>query len=437
MEDRFAQIRIREQLNMLHAKLFLLELDIKIYPNKEKYARSPAELKKTQDREYFMRRKILERKFAQLMSQKQKSMPPNLKLDAVVNLSSKELSEEETNVLARGFKFRPTLEELPIKEIIIGTEALIKTAGVQPDVASRLRNMTIKEIGRMQDLEKRRPTKKNLSTKEWKAVKTIAADKSIRVVPADKGDKSIVTDYGLEALDHKEDNSTVVDEGTYLSKLQERIITHTKIDFNPVLKHEKQLNLALQKMHQARKHMPTHNKDKDNPLILSRESLLQFTTQGAIPPQLRGQIKDHKDGNPMREISDASRSPGHKLAKILNKLFEPYTRQTKTAVNGGRQLIQFIREGRFDGNFLGSCDAVALYPSIIVEEGLELLEGKILEDDDLERKTDLTKPELTKLTRLVTEELYFECEFGFFQQNGGNPNGRAIEQVTRRFSNRK
>ena len=34
-----------------------------------------------------------------------------------------------------------------------------------------------------------------------------------RVVPADKGDKSIVTDYGLEALDHKEDNSTVVDEG--------------------------------------------------------------------------------------------------------------------------------------------------------------------------------------------------------------------------------
>jgi len=39
------------------------------------------------------------------MSQKQKSMPPNLKLDAVVNLSSKELSEEETNFLARGFKF--------------------------------------------------------------------------------------------------------------------------------------------------------------------------------------------------------------------------------------------------------------------------------------------------------------------------------------------
>ena len=47
----------------------------------------------------------------------------------MVNLSSKKLSEEETNVLARGFKFRPTLEELPTRDIIIRTETLIKKAG--------------------------------------------------------------------------------------------------------------------------------------------------------------------------------------------------------------------------------------------------------------------------------------------------------------------
>ena len=113
----------------------------------------------------------------------------------------------------------------------------------------------------------------------------------------------------------------------------------------------------------------------------------------------------------MREISDASRSPGHKLAKDVNKLFEPYTRQTKTAVSGGKQLIQFLKEGRFDGNFLASCDAIALYPSIIVtvEEGLELLEDIIQADNDLERKTDLMKTEIIKLTRLVTEEMYFDC----------------------------
>ena len=36
-----------------------------------------------------------------------------------------------------------------------------------------------------------------------------------------------------------------------------------------------------------------------------------------------------------------------------------------------------IRNGRFNNNFLASCDAVALYPSIIIEEALEILEQMI------------------------------------------------------------
>ena len=78
---------------------------------------------------------------------------------------------------------------------------------------------------------------------------------------------------------------------------------------NPAVQHEKKLNSALHKMHQAKNHMPEQSKDKDNPTyILSRDSLMQYKTEGAIPPQLRGQIKDHKpdQGYPMREISEAS-----------------------------------------------------------------------------------------------------------------------------------
>ena len=52
-----------------------------------------------------------------------------------------------------------------------------------------------------------------------------------------------------------------------------------------------------------------------------------------------------------------------------------------------------MKEGRFNVNFLSSCDAVALYPSIIMEEGLEILEEKIKADEDLALRTDLTKPD--------------------------------------------
>jgi hypothetical protein len=33
-----------------------------------------------------------------------------------------------------------------------------------------------------------------------------------RIVPADKGDKTIVTDYGLEALECKEDDTIILQE---------------------------------------------------------------------------------------------------------------------------------------------------------------------------------------------------------------------------------
>ena len=108
-------------------------------------------------------------------------------------------------------------------------------------------------------------------------------------------------------------------------------------------------------------------------------------------------MKDHKPQKPFREIADNSRSPGHELGKALNHLFEPYTGKTRTAVKGGKHLIEMIREGRFNKEFLSSCDAVALYPSVIMEEGLELLEDKFKKDKAFTKRTVLTKNEIMEL----------------------------------------
>ena len=126
MELRFARIRVREMLNSLHAKLFLLELDAKVAPAKDKSSTLMNFLKKAQNREYFKRMKIFDKKFARMMSERKNRPAVQFKMDAVLNLSSKELSPEEKRVLARGFKFRPTLNEIPVTDLIIGTETLIK-----------------------------------------------------------------------------------------------------------------------------------------------------------------------------------------------------------------------------------------------------------------------------------------------------------------------
>ena len=83
MEDRFARIRMREELNALHAKLFMLELDTKLIPEKNKHKYTPEGLKQTQDREYFSRMKNLNRKFTKLVNQRKKTVITRYKMDAV------------------------------------------------------------------------------------------------------------------------------------------------------------------------------------------------------------------------------------------------------------------------------------------------------------------------------------------------------------------
>ena len=89
MEERCAKIRMREVLNSMHAKLFLLELDTKTAHMKERYRLEPQLLKKTQDREYFKRMKTLNKKFMKMLSLRKSKISIPLVKDAVINLSSK------------------------------------------------------------------------------------------------------------------------------------------------------------------------------------------------------------------------------------------------------------------------------------------------------------------------------------------------------------
>ena len=65
---------MREELNVLHAKLFMLELDTKLIPEKNKHKYTPEGLKQTQDREFFSRMKNLNRKFTKLVNQRKKTV---------------------------------------------------------------------------------------------------------------------------------------------------------------------------------------------------------------------------------------------------------------------------------------------------------------------------------------------------------------------------
>ena len=100
----------------------------------------------------------------------------------------------------------------------------------------------------------------------------MANDQESIIIPADKGDKSIVMEYGKTAIENEEEDTAILDNTTYLFKLQDRITLHEKIHNNPAPKHEQRLNAALTTMGKVSNTIEPHNNTGDKPIyILSRE----------------------------------------------------------------------------------------------------------------------------------------------------------------------
>ena len=117
------------------------------------------------------------------------------------------------------------------------------------------------------------------------------------------------------------------------------------------------------------------------------------------------------------------------VAKELNKLFTGYTGRTIHHLESHTSLINKLRSGKFNDRFFVSFDAVELYPSIIIEDALDLLEIKMRIDTEWHKETDLTKLEVSSLIWTLIASPYFQCEFGFFQQAKGTPMGGPLSRL--------
>jgi len=427
LENRFARIRMLEQRKYLYGKVDVLEKKRSNILNsihtqllKDQFQIDASGIESTdlndittdtidwRNQAYSKRIQAQHKKLVVLKAANPKPSM-NFKMDSVLNLSSRDLTETEIKVLARGFNFRPSLPDLPILDYIVAAEAYIKDANLDDVNAALLRNTIVNHVEQMKIKQKYKPARSNMSTEEWKALKSLQNDNSIMIIPADKGNKTIVLDRDL-----------------YLSKLEDRTNKHIPVPTDPSIKHEKLLNQALEAISQA---LPDSRiKDKED-FILRRSDLGKFLTHSAPAPWNHGLMKLHKDGFPLRDISDASQSPGHKLAKTLNKLFTGYTGKSKHHLNSHSDLVDIIKSGKYDRGFGISFDAVELYPSVLIADALQLLEEKMVMDTHWSRKTDLLRSEVLELVNILISTPYFQCELGFFEQAKGTPMGGPLSRL--------
>jgi len=313
-----------------------------------------------------------------------------------------------------GPKFRPSLPHFPLGDYIYATDQYIQTYNINPEEANNFRTTIAQELLDIIKSKHYTAPRSNLSPAEWHAISALKADPTIIIIPADKGNKTVV-----------------LDRDAYLQKLQDRISNHIKLKKDPTHQQEKAINQAfmtISKSDTPKSQKPTPKKAV---LILDKNSIIQYKSQYSLPPYLKGQLKAHKPPEmPLREISDASQSPGHQLAKTLFSIFKDYTGNTKTFLKNGNDFINILKSPRFNkGGIFVSFDADKLYPSIVVPEALDILHAKLKSDKKLHHKTNLTINQLMLLTNLCTAEPYFTCELGTFQQCEGTPMGGPLSSL--------
>ena len=128
-------------------------------------------------------------KFERLLTKEETRSPTtnigNTNIDQtkwVMNLSDRPLSDSERSVLMKGLNFSVTPSKIPVDEIVAATELACNQLKDKSQAES-LRDGVVKIVS------KSKPPRSNISRAEREAIKALAKDDSIVILPADKNPK--------------------------------------------------------------------------------------------------------------------------------------------------------------------------------------------------------------------------------------------------------
>ena len=243
-------------------------------------------------------------KFERLMNEKWGYRPT---LDAgkvIKNLSKRELSAEEEQVLVLGLNFAVTPKQIPIADIIAPTEATARKMDALS--ANRLR------AGVSEVLKGAKPPNSNLSGGMRRAVKSLKQDESIAILPADKGNATVV----LDRTEYDDKLRSLLEGGD----------TYRKIPMNPTARMETKVTRMV--------------KDLADKGYITDRQMVYLAPQHSTSPQMYRLPKIHKESVPLRPIVSTIGSPTYRLAKELARILSPLVGHTASIIKNFSHFVQ-------------------------------------------------------------------------------------------------
>ena len=124
-------------------------------------------------------------------------------INSVINLSNRELSDAEHSILNKGLNYAITEKRVPHLEFIAPIERV--TANLPKIEAEELKWKVHRT------LLKATPPKPNITNEERSALKSLKNDDSITIIPADKGNATVI----LDKSDYQQKLLDIIEKGNY------------------------------------------------------------------------------------------------------------------------------------------------------------------------------------------------------------------------------
>ena len=182
--------------------------------------------------------------------------------------------------------------------------------------------------------------------------------------------------------------------------------TYELISKSPFKRIERELNkrlLALKNQHK-----------------ISDSTYRKLHSTDAIPPSIRGSIKHHKQGNPLRPIVSSIGSALYNTSKFLTDILSHVQNGNGFSTPNSAKFAEEISNVDIqDDEVMLSFDVVSLFTAIPVDRACDYISNKLLKDETVSSRTSLDSNEVISLLNFVLSNNYFIYDDKIYKQIHG------------------
>ena len=352
----------------------------------------------------------------------QKPKCPN----CIINLSEKQLSLDEENVLYRGLARNIMHKKVPIDDIKTAVEDCINTVVVQKackefvdlprsNSKSEERDMKAALHERVGDIAKTmcdvtfRDKLKGVFNKFIASAKSLCNSRVNRAFHATIG-RLTNDDYVKICKYDKGEGVVLLNTDDYYTKLDVIVNDATKFKKVEIVAGEK--HPLTKKENSIKDYVNRYFKKHVDPKTYNK-----LRPCGSNPGKLYGMCKVHKGGYPMRPVVSMIGTAEYHLAKYLDAWIKPYMPSTYM-LNSTHEFLTKINEVPIEhGDYCVSFDVKSLFTNIPLEETIKIIAQYIFANKN-SVIIPMSKLIFTRLLRLATQGMFIYRDIMYQQIDG-------------------